>query len=62
MQEITFIVIDNVLYRMDYQLVLLRCVEPNQSSKILQKIQDGVVGGHSPPINTTLKVMIGGYF
>ena len=41
-----FIIIDDVLFRQYYDLILLRCLEKTEAQKVLQELHDGPAGGH----------------
>ncbi len=38
--------IDDVLFKRNYDSVLLRCLEKTESEKVLQELHDGPPGGH----------------
>ena len=54
--------IDGVLFRQNYDQVLLRCLEKDDVEHILTKLHDGLVGGHFSGETTTNKVLRVGYY
>lgn len=62
LQAIPYIIIDGVLFRTDYNGMLLRCVEIDQTSRILEEFHDGPTGGHFSPRKTTYKIMRVDYY
>ena len=57
-----FEIIDNVLFRRNYDSILLRCLEKNEAQTVLQELHDGQVGGHFGGDTTTHKVLHVGYY
>lgn len=41
LQAIPYALIDGVLFKRDFNNVLLRCIEPNQIERVLQEFQEG---------------------
>ena len=39
-------IINAVLFRKNYDSVLLRCIEKSEANKVLQELHDGPAGGH----------------
>jgi hypothetical protein len=54
--------IDGVLFRQNYDQVLLRCLEKDNAKHILIELHDGPVGGHFSGETTTHKVLRVGYY
>ena len=54
--------IDGVLFRQNYDQVLLRCLEKDDAEHILTKLHDGPIGGHFNEETTTHKVLRVGYY
>eukprot|EP00253_Pinus_taeda_P025277 PITA_25277 len=57
-----FTIIDDVLFRQNYDLVLLRCLEKSEAQKVLQELHDGPAGGHFGADTTAHKVIHAGYY
>ena len=54
--------IDGVLFRQNYDQVLLRCLEKDDVEHILTELHDGPAGGHFSGETTTHKVLRAGYY
>ena len=54
--------IDGVLFRQNYDQVLLRCLEKYDAEHILTKLHDGPAGGHFSGEATAHKVLRVGYY
>ena len=54
--------IDGVLFRQNYDKVLLRCLEKEDVEHILTKLHDGPIGGHISRETTAHKVLREGYY
>eukprot|EP00253_Pinus_taeda_P010488 PITA_10488 len=57
-----FIIIDDVLFRQNYDSVLLRLLEKPEAQKVLQKLHDGPAGGHFGADTTAHKIIHAGYY
>eukprot|EP00253_Pinus_taeda_P022398 PITA_22398 len=57
-----FIIIDDVLFRQNYDSVLLRCLEKPEAQKVLKELHDGPAGGHFGADTTAHKVIHAGYY
>eukprot|EP00253_Pinus_taeda_P018142 PITA_18142 len=57
-----FIIIDGVLFRQNYDSVLLRCLEKPEAQKVLQELHDGPAGGHFGADTTAHKIIHAGYY
>eukprot|EP00253_Pinus_taeda_P003866 PITA_03866 len=55
-------IIDNVLFRRNYDFVLLRCLEKSKAQTVLQELQDGPAGGHFRGDTTAHKILHVGYY
>eukprot|EP00253_Pinus_taeda_P011040 PITA_11040 len=58
----TFTIIDDVLFKRNYDSILLRCLEKTEAQKVLQELQDGPAGGHFGADTTTHKIIHAGYY
>ena len=54
--------IDGVLFRQNYDKVLLRCLERDDAKHILTELHDGLEGGHFSGETTSHKVLREGYY
>eukprot|EP00253_Pinus_taeda_P006011 PITA_06011 len=57
-----FTIIDDVLFKQNYDSVLLRCLEKQEAQKVLQELHDGPAGGHFGADTTAHKVIHAGYY
>eukprot|EP00253_Pinus_taeda_P022331 PITA_22331 len=57
-----FIIIDDVLFRKNYDSILLRCLEKLEAQKVLQELHDGPAGGHFGANTTAHKIIHAGYY
>ena len=62
MKSSQYQLIDGVLFRKNYDKVLLRCLEKDDAEQILTKLHDGLVGGHFSEETTVQKVLREGYY
>lgn len=53
--------INNVFFRMNYDSILLRCLEKAEAEKVLQELHDGPAGGYYAGDTTTHKILHAGY-
>eukprot|EP00253_Pinus_taeda_P019263 PITA_19263 len=54
--------IDDVLFKRNYDSVLLRCLEKTKAEKVLQELHDGHAGGNYAGDDTTQKILRAGYY
>ena len=54
--------IDSVLFRQNYDQILLRCLEKDNAEHILTELHDGPTGGHFSGETTAHKVLREGYY
>eukprot|EP00253_Pinus_taeda_P024170 PITA_24170 len=54
--------IDDVLFKRNYDSMLLRCLEKIESEKVLQELHDGPAGGHYAGDATAHKILQAGYY
>eukprot|EP00253_Pinus_taeda_P018977 PITA_18977 len=62
LKEKKFTIIDDVLFRQNYDSILLRCLEKPEAQKVLQELHDGPAGGHFGADTTAHKVIHAGYY
>jgi hypothetical protein len=54
--------INSVLFQVNYDGVLLRCLEHEDADKVLKELHDGPVGGHFAGDTTAHKILRDGYY
>eukprot|EP00253_Pinus_taeda_P031966 PITA_31966 len=57
-----FTIIDDVLFRQNYDSVLLRCLEKQEAQRVLQELYDRPAGGHFGADTTAHKIIHAGYY
>ena len=62
LKTVKFFIKDNCLYWKDTRGVLLRCVEPDESKKVMFDMHSIVFGGHHYWITNAYKMLRAGYF
>ena len=62
LKENQYQLIDYVLFRKNYDSVLLRCLEKIEAEKVMQELHDGPVGGHFGGDTTAHKILHAGYY
>jgi len=62
LQSIPYVLIEGILFRKDFNGVLLRCIDTDQTDRVLHEFYDGTTGGHFAPRTTAWKVMRAGYY
>ena len=55
-------IINNVLFRKNYDSILLRCLEKTKAKKVLQELDDAPAGGHFGGNTTAHKIIHAGYY
>lgn len=55
-------IVNNVLFRMNYDYNLLRCLGNSEAEKVLQELHDGLASGHFGGDATTHKILRAGYY
>eukprot|EP00253_Pinus_taeda_P032005 PITA_32005 len=54
--------INDILFIINYDYVLLRCLEKSEAEKVLQELHDGPAGGHYAGDATAHKILRAGYY
>eukprot|EP00253_Pinus_taeda_P031301 PITA_31301 len=54
--------INDIIFRMNYDSVLLRCLDKSEADKVFQEHYDGPAGGHYAEEATTHKILHAGYY
>lgn len=62
LQSIPYFIVDGILLRKDFNGVLLRCIEANQVSKLLNEFHDGSSSGHFSTRTTIAMIMRTSYY
>eukprot|EP00253_Pinus_taeda_P032840 PITA_32840 len=62
LKDFFFTIIDDVLFRQNYDSILLRCLEKPEAQKVLQELHDGLEGQHFGADTTAHKVIHAGYY
>lgn len=62
LKEFFFTIINDVIFRKNYDSILLRCLEKPEAQKVLQELHDGPAGGHFGADTTTHKIIHAGYY
>eukprot|EP00253_Pinus_taeda_P002829 PITA_02829 len=57
-----FTIIDDVLFRQNYDSILLRCLEKQEAQRVLHELHDGPAGGLFGADTTAHKVIHAGYY
>ena len=55
-------IIDGILFRKNYDGVLLRCLEKEDAKRVITELHDGPVGGHFSKDTTSHKILRDGYY
>eukprot|EP00253_Pinus_taeda_P012813 PITA_12813 len=58
----SFTIIDDVLFKKNYDSILLRCLEKTEAQTVLQELYDGPAGGHFGADTTAHKIIHAGYY
>lgn len=62
LESIPYILMDDILFRKDSNGVLLRCINENEVSGLLEELHDGPSGGHFSTRTIVIKIMRVGYY
>ena len=57
-----FMILNDTLYKRDFFIPYLKCVDEEEAKYILKKIHEGVCGNHAGPRSLVSKVVKTGYF
>eukprot|EP00253_Pinus_taeda_P016778 PITA_16778 len=58
----SFTIIDDVLFKKNYDSIFLRCLEKPEAQKVLQELHDGPAGGHFGADTTAHKIIHARYY
>lgn len=62
LQAISYALVDGILFKKDYNNILLRCIEPDQIEIVLKEFHEGPARGHFAARTIALKIMRAGYY
>ena len=62
LKSTSYQVIDGVLFRNNYDGVLLRCLGHEDAAKVVKELHDGPTRGHYSGDTTTHKILMAGYY
>lgn len=57
-----YVLINNMLYKRDHSLPLLRCLDPKEANYVLREIHEGICGNHFAGHSLSHKVLRQGYY
>jgi len=53
MKENQYVLIADILFRRNYDGILLRCIDENKAQELMREFHEGICGVHFSPIVTT---------
>lgn len=62
LKENQYQLINDVLFRKNYDSILLRCLEKTEAENLLQELHDGLAGGHFEGNTIARKILHVGYY
>jgi hypothetical protein len=62
MKESQYVLIANILFRRNYDGILLRCIDENQSQELIRKFHEGICGGNVSPTANAHKIIKEGFY
>jgi hypothetical protein len=62
LQYIPFVLVDGVLFRSDINGTLLRCINLDQTNRMIMEFHDDPNGGNFSTKTTFMKIMRAGYY
>jgi hypothetical protein len=57
MKAIQYVLIVDILFRRNYDGILLRCVDENQAQELIKEFHEGICGGHFVPTAIAHKII-----
>jgi hypothetical protein len=57
-----YVLITDILFRRNYDGILLRCIDENQSQEMIRELHEGICGGNFAPTATTQKIIRSGFY
>jgi hypothetical protein len=62
MKENQYVLIVDILFRRNYDGILLRCIDENQAQELMREFHEGICGGHFAPTATSHKIIRVGFY
>ena len=62
LKSTSYQIIDGVLFKKNYDVLFLRCLEQEDASKVVKELHDGPARGHFLGDITTQKILRAGYY
>ena len=62
MKSSQYVMIDDILFRRNYDGILLRCVDERKAQELMKEFHEGICGGHFAPTTTTHKIIRVGFY
>jgi hypothetical protein len=62
MKENQYVLIADILFRRNFDGILLRCVDENQAQGLIKEFHEGICGGHFAPTATAHKIIRAGFY
>ncbi|GLJ40341.1 hypothetical protein SUGI_0829410 [Cryptomeria japonica] len=62
LQSIPYVLVNGILFKKDFNGVLLRYIKEDQVSKVLEEFHDGPSSGHFSARTTVMKIIRAGYY
>jgi hypothetical protein len=57
MKENQYVLIIDILFRRNYDGIVLRCIDENQAQELMREFHEGICGGHFAPTVTAHKII-----
>jgi hypothetical protein len=57
-----YVLIADILFRRNFDGILLRCIDENQAQELIREFHEGICGGHFAPTATTHKIIRAGFY
>jgi hypothetical protein len=57
-----YVLIADILFRRNFDGILLRCVNENQAPTLIKEFHEGICGGHFSPTTTAHKIIRVGFY
>jgi hypothetical protein len=52
-----YVLIADILFKSNFDGILLRCVDENQAQELIREFHEGICGGHFAPTGTAHKII-----
>jgi hypothetical protein len=62
MKENQYVLIVNILFRRNYDRILMRCVDEDKAQELMKKIHEGICFGHFEPSEIAHKIIRYGFY